>query len=157
MQFFYVWNYSKIKKLFKIFALKGTSIAVVCALVAQLCLTLCNPMDSSPSGSSVHGIFQARILHWVVIPFSTESSQPKVWTQVSWIAGRLFTVWATRKALYIYTHICTHIYIYIYVFLCVCVCVCVGLKYSKSKLVSQNKKHMRYKIISAQTFHSFFW
>ena len=131
MQFFYVWNYSKIKKLFKNFALKGTSIAVVCALVAQLCLTLCNPMDSSPSGSSVHGIFQARILHWVVIPFSTGSSQPTVWTQVSWIAGRLFTVWATRKALYMcvyiytHTHMYTHIHIHICISLCVCVCVCV--------------------------------
>ena len=127
MQFFYVWNYSKIKKLFKIFALKGTIIAVVCALVTQLCLTLCNPMDSSPSGSSVHGIFQARILYWVVIPFSTESSQPKVWTQVSWIAGRLFTVWATRKAniyVCVYTHTYTHIHIYIFLCVCVCVCMC---------------------------------
>ena len=39
-------------------------------LVAQLCLTLCDPMDCSPSGSSVHGILQARILEWGAIPFS---------------------------------------------------------------------------------------
>ena len=39
-------------------------------LVAQLCLTLCNPMDCSPPGSSVHGISQARILEWVAVPFS---------------------------------------------------------------------------------------
>ena len=39
-------------------------------LVAQLCLTLCDPMECSPSGSSVHGILQARILEWVAIPFS---------------------------------------------------------------------------------------
>ena len=39
------------------------------ALVAQLCLTLCSPMDCSPPGSSVHGILQARILEWVAIPF----------------------------------------------------------------------------------------
>ena len=38
--------------------------------VAQSCPTLSNPMDCSPSGSSVHGIFQARIMEWVVIPFS---------------------------------------------------------------------------------------
>ena len=43
----------------------------MCVLVAQLCLTLCNPMDyCSPPGSSVHGILQARILEWVAIPFS---------------------------------------------------------------------------------------
>ena len=39
-------------------------------LVAQSCLTLCNPVDCSPLGSSVHGILQARILEWVAIPFS---------------------------------------------------------------------------------------
>ena len=39
----------------------------VCVLVTQLCLTLCNPMDCSPPGSSVHGIFQARILEWVAM------------------------------------------------------------------------------------------
>ena len=44
-------------------------------LVAQLCLTLCDPMDCSSPGSSVHGIFQARILEWAAISFSRESSQ----------------------------------------------------------------------------------
>ena len=42
-------------------------------LAAQLCLTLCHPIDCSPPGSSVHGIFQARVLERVVIPFSRES------------------------------------------------------------------------------------
>ena len=46
-------------------------------LVAQLCLTLCDPMDCSPPGSSVHGILQARILEWVAISFSRGSSQPR--------------------------------------------------------------------------------
>ena len=45
-----------------------------CVLVAQLCPTLCDHMDYSPPGSSVHGIFQARILEWVAISFSTGSS-----------------------------------------------------------------------------------
>ena len=45
-------------------------------LVTQSCLTLCNPMDCSPPGSSVHGILQARIPELVAIPFSRESSQP---------------------------------------------------------------------------------
>ena len=46
------------------------------ALVPQSCLTLCNPMDCSPPGSSVHGILQARILEWAAIPFSRGSSRP---------------------------------------------------------------------------------
>ena len=41
-----------------------------CAKLLQSCLTLCNPMDRSPPGSSVHGILQARILEWVAMPFS---------------------------------------------------------------------------------------
>ena len=45
--------------------------------VTQLCLILCDPMDCSLLGSSVHGILQARILEWVAIPFSRGSSQPR--------------------------------------------------------------------------------
>ena len=66
-------------------------------LVAQSCLTLCNPMDCSLPGSSVHGILQARIPEWVIIPFSRGSSRPRDWTWVSWIASRFFTTWATGK------------------------------------------------------------
>ena len=66
--------------------------------VAQSCLTLCDSMDCSPPGSSVHGILQARILVWVAISFSRGSSQTRDWTQVSHIAGRFFTLWATREA-----------------------------------------------------------
>ena len=58
---------------------------------SQSCLTFCDPMDCSQPGSSVHGIFQARILEWVAISFSRGSSQPRDWTQVSRIAGRCFT------------------------------------------------------------------
>ena len=65
--------------------------------VAQLCLTLCDPMDCSLPGSSVHGIFQVRVLEWVAISFSRESSQPKDRTWVSHVAGRHFTIWATRE------------------------------------------------------------
>ena len=66
-------------------------------LVAQSCLTLCDPMNYSPPGSSLHGILQARILEWVAIPFSRESSRPRDQTQVSRIAGRFFTVCAARE------------------------------------------------------------
>ena len=59
--------------------------------VAQSCPTVCDPMDCSPPGSSVHGIFQARILEWVAIFFSRGSSWPRDPTCFSWIAGRFFT------------------------------------------------------------------
>ena len=64
---------------------------------ASVMSTLCDPMDWSPPGSSVHGIFQARMLEWVAISFSGRSSRPRDWTWVSCIAGRLFTVWATKR------------------------------------------------------------
>ena len=67
--------------------------------VAQSCLTLCDPIDCSLPGSSVHGIFQARTLECVAIPFSKGSSWPKDQTWVSYIADRSFTVWATREAM----------------------------------------------------------
>ena len=65
--------------------------------IAQSCLTLCDPMDCSPPGSSIHGILQARVLEWVAIPFSRGSSQPRDRTGVSCIAGRFFTSLATGK------------------------------------------------------------
>ena len=55
--------------------------------VTQSCLTLYNPVDCSPLGSSIHGILQARILEWVAISFSRDDR-----TQVSCIAGRLFNL-----------------------------------------------------------------
>ena len=54
--------------------------------------------DGSPPGSSVHGILQARMLEWVAMTFSRGSSWPRDWTWVSYIAGRFFTIWATREA-----------------------------------------------------------
>ena len=75
-------------------------------LVAQSCLTLCSTMDCSLPGSSVHGLLQAKILEWLAIPFSRASFWPRDQTWVSCIAGRFFTVWATREA---------HMYIYVYV------------------------------------------
>ena len=60
--------------------------------VAQSCPAVCNPMDCSLPGSSVHGILQARILEWVAISSSRGSSWPREWTRVSCSAGRFFTV-----------------------------------------------------------------
>ena len=63
----------------------------VCVLVAQSCLTLCDPMDWGSLGSSVHGILQARIPEWVAMPFSRGSSSQKNQAQVICIVGRFFT------------------------------------------------------------------
>ena len=60
----------------------------VCAKLLYLCLTLCDPMDCSPPGFSIHRILQARILEWVAIPFSRRSSWFRDRTQVSCTAGR---------------------------------------------------------------------
>ena len=64
-----------------------------------MCLTLCYPMDHSLPCSSIHGIFQARVLEWGAISFSRGSSQPRNRTWVSCIVGRRFTIWATREVL----------------------------------------------------------
>ena len=68
-----------------------------CCSVAKSCLSLCDPMDCRTPGSSVHVILQARILEWVTIAFSRESSWPRDRTKVSCIAGGFFIVWATRE------------------------------------------------------------
>ena len=76
-----------------------------CVLLAQWCLTLCDPMNYSWPGSSVRGILQARILEWVAMPFSGESSWPRNRTWVFCTAGELFTIRATREA-----HSCTSMF-----------------------------------------------
>ena len=62
--------------------------------VAHSCPTLCDPKDYNLPGSYVHGILQARILEWDAISFLRESSWPRDLTRM---AGRRFTVWATRE------------------------------------------------------------
>ena len=59
--------------------------------VSQSCPTLCDPMDCSPPGSSVHGSLQARIPEWVAMPSSRGSSPPRDQTHGSCTAGRFFT------------------------------------------------------------------
>ena len=87
--------------------------------LSRSCLTLCDLMDCSTPGSSVHGILQARILEWVAISFSKGSSQSGDQTQVSHIAGRFFILfhffWCLSNiTLYIY------ISLLLYLFLCEC-------------------------------------
>ena len=72
--------------------LKGEKLRRAFREVVQSCLTLCDPMDCSLSGSSVHGIFQASVLEWIAISFSRRGSRARNRTEVSRTAGRRFTV-----------------------------------------------------------------
>ena len=94
LKFFYdMWNISTFIWVNK----HNSSFYRVCVLVAQSCLTLCNPMDCSLPGSSVHGILQAKILEPVAISDSRGSSRLRDRTWVFCIAGRLFTPEPSRK------------------------------------------------------------
>ena len=81
-----------------------------CQWVTRSCLTIWDPVDCSPPGSSVHGILQARMLEWVATSFSRGSYQPWDWTcisRVSCVHRQILYHWATREALhtlYIYIH-----------------------------------------------------
>ena len=89
-------------KTLMIFVVQESSLVnpvVTLCLVAQSCLTLVTPWTVACQAPLSMGILQARILEWVAIPFSRGFSQPRDWTQVSWIADRFFTVWATREDL----------------------------------------------------------
>ena len=83
------------KRFFFFFLLVNKIPANLLLLVAKLYLTLCDPMDSSPPGSSVHGILQVRTLEWVAMPTSGGCCQPRDRTHVSCgscIAGGFFTL-----------------------------------------------------------------
>ena len=77
-----LWNYWIVFR-------KNNLMIKCCCLVAQSCLTLCDPMDYSPPGSSVHGISQARILEWVAISFSRVSFWPRDGSCVSCTGRRI--------------------------------------------------------------------
>ena len=70
----------------------------ICVLSRSVMSDSCDPIACNLPGSCVHGIFQARILEWVAISYSRRSSRLRNPTQVSCIAGRCFTDWATREA-----------------------------------------------------------
>ena len=94
------WNVNLCKK-------KKKSTKKHCCSVTKLCPTLCEPKDSSPPGSSVHGISQARILEWVVISSSPGSFWSRDQTQISCIAGGFFTTESPGKPPK--KHICRHV------------------------------------------------
>ena len=77
----------------------GVHIGCCCFISCSVVSNSWDPMDGSLPGFSVRGILQVRILEWVAISFSRGSSQLRDQTWVSRIAGRFFTIWATREAL----------------------------------------------------------
>ena len=107
----YLWSMRDIfylRKCLSPFCLKSTDLISVtidyyyfffyCSrLVTQSWPTLCDLVECSPLGSSVHGLLQARILGWVAISFSRGSSWPRDWTPVSCIAGIFLTDWAELR------------------------------------------------------------
>ena len=83
---------SALEAVYSLSPLNINRIRILEVLVARSCPTLCDCMDCSPPGSSVHGILQARILEWVVNPFSRGSSPPRDQTEASCIADRFFFI-----------------------------------------------------------------
>ena len=81
---------------------EATSVKILllccCSLIAKLCLTLCEPVDYSPPGSSVHGIPQTRILECISNSFSKGSFRPRHWTLISYNDRQVLYQWATREA-----------------------------------------------------------
>ena len=96
--------------------------------VAQSCPTLCNPMDCSLPGPSVHGSFQAIVLEWIAISFSRGSSQPRDQTRTSYIScigWRVLYHWRHLGS----SHMCVYIYLHV---VSVCVCMLWPRNYSTS-------------------------
>ena len=142
----------------------------MCSVQSLSHVQLCDPMDCSPRlpGSSVYGILQARILEWVAIPFSRGSFQPRDQTQVSSVADRFFTVWATREGpipLHPFASLCNYfaIYFYLFIFLrwlvpvwgkyytvryhCKCLEICSGWSFhqeSKQRLQTRAPVHLHF-------------
>ena len=79
------WNYAEVHHQMIAFS-KFLILLYCCCFVTKSCLSLCNPMDCSPPGSCVHGMFQARILEQMATSYSRRSSQPRDWLHVSCIS-----------------------------------------------------------------------
>ena len=96
--------------------------AVLCAKSLQWCLTLCDPMDCGPLGSSVHGIFQMRILEWVAISFPGDLPNPGIKTASlisPELAGRFFRTRATWEAQHWVRHLITDLFLFVCLIQCI--------------------------------------
>ena len=90
---------------------KGVNVLWCWCSVAQSCSSLCDPMDCSSPGSSVHGVLQARIVEWVAIPFSRGSSWPRDQTHVSCVGRQILYHGGPQEAPpYLHTYIHIHVY-----------------------------------------------
>ena len=121
----------------------GAAGMCVWAKSLQSCLTLCDAMDCSPPGSSVHGISQARILKWIVFCPFRGSFWPRNRTWGSCIGRWILYHWATQEAhtyAYIHKNICVHMYICVNIYICVWVYVCElllpGKPYNKTIIIA---------------------
>ena len=119
------WNHlcAKLCRIGLVLCFRRVSVCVcVCMLTRFSCVQLYATLwTSSPPGSSVHGILQARILEWVAMPFSRGSSRPRDQTRVLCcyrIAVRFFTTETSGKPIHLY--MCVFVYVYIYMWVCVC-------------------------------------
>ena len=102
-------------KTFQVYSLSNFLIyheVKVKVLVAQLCQILCDPMECSPPGSSVHRILQARILEWAAIPISRGYSHPGIQPGLPALQADSLPSESPQKS-YIYTHTYTHTHIYV--------------------------------------------
>ena len=93
-----IWHVAKFQISLEMVATKKVFAPFKSVLVMQSCPILCDPMDCSPPGPSVHRILQARILEWVVILFSRRSSLPRNRTWVLTHCRQILTLWATSEA-----------------------------------------------------------
>ena len=128
--------------MYKIQRLKNIYVVICCCCLVTVWLFR-NPMDYSPPCSLARGIFQAKILEWVAVSFSSESFRPRNQTQVSCIS------YNGRWVLYPLSHQESPVYSYSFVCVCVCVCVCNFAKifrYLKFilKILSSLKKYFLY-------------
>ena len=130
----------------------------MCAQPLQSRPTLCDSMDCSPPGSSVHGIFQARILQWVSMSFSRGSSPPMGRNCISCITVRFFTHWATWEAC-IYIYMCIlYIRMYIdfmhmFIYVCMCVYMHIYTHYFCILTFSTLQCSLKFTNIDVQTFN----
>ena len=107
---------------------------------------LCDPMDCRLPGSSVHGIFQARLLEWIDIYISRGSSQPRNQTWVSHIAVRCFIIWATRERA---LHLLFQLYVLISVFN---ICISPGKVVFMLQVIRKGKR-LGFHIMNDQDIH----
>ena len=93
-----LYVYNEIEESTEISHIPPSSMYACCCLVAKSCPALCNPIDCTLQGSSLHEIFQARILEWVTISFSRGSARPRDGTHASCTRRQITYHWATREA-----------------------------------------------------------